>query len=136
MKAVSRFVTGSAGEVISYVQFSGLNCDQSELVARFEATHDRILVVEISLLMQMKFVGIRPPLSLAHIRAARQMDVMALAHWRDSACFFARWLRAEIRRTKTRATTMIGHRIRPTAFTTRLCTLLYGVSIRIETGQT
>jgi hypothetical protein len=50
---------------------------------------DNIFGGPISLLMQMKFVGINPPWSSAQSRAARQMEVVELAQLSDSARFFA-----------------------------------------------
>ena len=57
--------------------------------ARREGTQDKIFGALISLLMQMKFVGMSPPWSSAQSRAARQMEVTALAQPSDSARFFA-----------------------------------------------
>ncbi len=84
-KAVLVSSTRIPGETISYVQLSGVNADQSSVRARREGTHDKIFGALISSLMQMKFVGMTPPWSSAQRCAARQMDVTALAHWRDSA---------------------------------------------------
>ena len=77
------------GARISYVQFWGVNSAQSSVRVRRAGTHDNIFGAAISLLMQTKFVGINPPWSSAQSRAARQMDVTALAQVRDSACFLA-----------------------------------------------
>jgi hypothetical protein len=83
-KAVLVSSTRIPGARISYVQLSGLKSAQFSVGARRAGTQDKIFGALISLLMQMKFVGMRPPLSPAQRCADRQMEVMALAHWRDS----------------------------------------------------
>jgi hypothetical protein len=68
--------------------------------------HDKILGAAISLLMQTKFVGINPPWSSAQSRAARQIEVVALAQVSDSARFFpAEAARLKMTATSTTATT-------------------------------
>jgi hypothetical protein len=107
--AVLVLFTGIPGARISYVQFCGMNSAQFSVRIRRAGTHDNIFGAVISLLMQMKFVGINPPWSPAQSRAARQMEVVALAQPTDSARFFA----AEAMTLKTTATkaTAIGRSI-------------------------
>ena len=94
-----------------------MNCDQSEVGVRREGRQDRILGVLTSLLIQMKFVGMKPPLSSAQSRAERQMEVIALAHWIDSARFFAAPRPTMRTKITTVAESRMSRELRPIDFT-------------------